>query len=352
MTDPAVLALISDPALREDLDRVAAAAGLRVVHQAAGATPDRRAWKAAAAIVLDPAAAADCPGPRRPAIYVVTAFEAGAETLRAALAVGAGDALRLPDDEQALLRALAEAGGGVRDDRVAAGALLAVLPGHGGAGASVLAAALAQRAGDALLVDLDEFGGGVDLLFARENDPGLRWPDLTVCDGGLDWAALRRALPGDGHPSLLSAGPGAEISPTTLLAVCDAARRAGVTVVCDLPGRPGEAAETALRAADLVVLVCQATVRGCASARARSHGLAAFPNSGVVVRGPAPGGLRAADIAAATGLPLLAAMRPEPMLAERLERSRLRLRSRGPLAQAAGAVLGLVEQQHLSARSA
>ena len=59
----------------------------------------------------------------------------------------------------------------------------------------------------------------------------------------------------------------------------------------------------------------------------------------LVVRGPAPGGIAAADVARALGLPLLAAMRPEPRLDRRLERGELPGRPRGPLAGAARAVL-------------
>lgn len=69
----------------------------------------------------------------------------------------------------------------------------------------------------------------------------------------------------------------------------------------------------------------------------------ANPNVGLVVRGPAPGGLRASDIADASDLPLIAAMRPEPMLAPQLERGGLRLRRRSPLGTAARRVLALVD---------
>ena len=46
---------------------------------------------------------------------------------------------------------------------------------------------------------------------------------------------------------------------------------------------------------------------GCASAIGGVN-----PNVGLVVRGPAPGGLRPVDVAGIVGLPLLAAMRPQP----------------------------------------
>ena len=50
----------------------------------------------------------------------------------------------------------------------ARGAVIAVIGGRGGAGASVFATALAHSATEALLVDLDPWGGGIDLLLGAE----------------------------------------------------------------------------------------------------------------------------------------------------------------------------------------
>ena len=63
------------------------------------------------------------------------------------------------------------------------------------------------------------------------------------------------------------------------------------------------------------------------------------PAVGLVVRGPAPGGIAPDEVATALGLPLIAAMRPEPGLVRALERGTAPGRPRGPLAGAAGAVL-------------
>ncbi|MDT5281855.1 MAG: hypothetical protein QOJ20_3050, partial [Mycobacterium sp.] len=53
-----ILALVGDPAIRDDVDRVAAAAGLPVVH--ASDPSSRKVWAAAAAVLLDVAAARRC----------------------------------------------------------------------------------------------------------------------------------------------------------------------------------------------------------------------------------------------------------------------------------------------------
>jgi secretion/DNA translocation related CpaE-like protein len=146
---------------------------------------------------------------------------------------------------------------------------------------------------------------------------------------------------------VLSAGPAdAEIDAVALGAVIDGGCRGGATVVCDLPRRHTPAVDAALGAADLVVLVSPADVRSCASAAVVGQWLTGTnPNVGIVVRGPAPGGLSSTDVARITGLPLLAAMRPQPGLAAELERDGLRPRRRSPLTTAARRVLEVLHRQ-------
>ena len=74
-----VLAVLTDPELRDELDRVAAAVGVRVVHAGGGYAVSRKTWSAAAAVVLDQAAADRCGQtalPRRAHVSVLTAAEA------------------------------------------------------------------------------------------------------------------------------------------------------------------------------------------------------------------------------------------------------------------------------------
>jgi secretion/DNA translocation related CpaE-like protein len=157
----------------------------------------------------------------------------------------------------------------------------------------------------------------------------------------LAWAAVRDALPNHRGVSVLSgARHGHEVDAGAAEAVIDAGRRGGMLVICDLPRRTTSAVAGTLDGADLVVVITTCDVRGVAAASALAPVLRGVnPNVGLVVRGPTPGGLRAAEAAEVTGLPLLAGMRPEPMLAERLERGGLRLRRRSPLGAAARAVL-------------
>ena len=114
-------------------------------------------------------------------------------------------------------------------------------------------------------------------------------------------------------------------------------------MVCDLPRALTDPVEAALNAADLVVVVSPCDVRSCAAGAAITSRLrCANPNVGLVVRGPAPGGLRAAEVAEIVGLPLLATVRAEPRLAQRLEHSALRLPRRCALAAAAARVLAVL----------
>lgn len=176
------MAMLTDPGLRDELDRVAAAVGVRVVHLGGRHPVSRKTWSAAAAVVLDHAAADRCGRlalPRRTHVSVLTGTEAATATWAAAITVGAQHVLRMPEQEGELVRELAEAAESARDDGIC-GAVVAVIGGRGGAGASLFAVALAQAAADALLVDLDPWAGGIDLLVGGETAPGLRWPDLAL----------------------------------------------------------------------------------------------------------------------------------------------------------------------------
>ena len=345
-----ILALVGDPPLRDDVDRVAAAVGLPVVH--ASDPSGRNAWTGAVAVLLDSDAAARCACrglPRRARVVLVVGAEPAAADFQAAIAVGAQQIITLPGGDGELMTELSNAADACRD-AARRGAVVGVIAGRGGAGASVFSTALAQSAtgvSDALLVDADPWGGGIDLVLGCEREAGLRWPELSVQGGRLSYPALRDALPQRHGVRVLSGGrAGSDIDAAPLSAVIDAGSRGGATVICDLPRRSTGAVESVLDAADLVVVVAPADVRSCAAAAAIGPWVSgANPNAGVVVRGPSPGGLRAADVAEIVGLPLLASMRAEPRVADSLERGGLHLRRRSPLAVAARRVLAVLHQR-------
>lgn len=352
ITGGGILALVADPALDADIDRVGAAAGLRIVRSHDPSS--RRVWTSAAAVLVDTDAARRCAAaglPRRARVLLICGDEPEAADWEAAVAVGAQRIVTLPAGEQELMAVLADAGesghtGGTR------GPVVAVLAGRGGGGASVFATALAQTATESLLIDGDPWGGGLDLVLGSETEPGLRWPDLSLAGGRVSYPSLRDALPRRHGVSVLSGSrvlsggrTSNDIDVAPLDAVIDAGSRGGVTVVCDVARRPTPATEIALAAADLVVLVTPADVRSCAAAAATAQWVTAGnPNTGVVVRGPAPGGLRPVDVARIVGLPVLASMRPQPGIEALLERGGLRIRPRSPLARAARTVLAVLSQ--------
>ncbi|MBV9013579.1 MAG: septum formation initiator [Pseudonocardiales bacterium] len=337
--------------LADEVTRLAAAAGCDP-HRVTDLETVREQWSCAPLLLLDvdaAAASANAGLPRRDGIVIVSA-DGDAKAWQCAVAVGAQHVAVLPDAENWLVGALADA----VESPAEPGRVLAVLGGRGGAGASVFAIAVAVAAAGsgrhAMLVDCDALGGGLDLALGAENTDGLRWSGLALGDGRVPAAALHAALPtpqvgGRGGLTVLSCdrnGPGP--AGVAVRTVCDAGRRAGETVVCDVPRHPCEPGTAALEIADLVVLVVPAEVRACAAAatvaaRVLRYGVALQ----VVVRGPAPGGITPSDVSRALDLPVLAAMRPQPGLAGALDRGAVPGRGRGPLATAAHQVLAVLD---------
>jgi secretion/DNA translocation related CpaE-like protein len=282
-------------------------------------------------------------------VILVVGCQPAAADFQAAIAAGAQRVVILPANDGELMNELSDAADACREEDKR-GAVVGVIAGRGGAGASVFATALAQSATpacDAFLVDADPWGGGIDLVVGCEGTTGLRWPDLALQGGRLSYPALRDALPQRNGVSVLSGSrSGTDIDAAPLAAVIEAGSRGGATVICDLPRRSTGAVEAVLDAADLVVVVAPADVRSCAAAAALVPWVSgANPNAGVVVRGPAPGGLRSADVARIVGLPLLAAMRAQPGVADALERGGLQVRRRSPLAIASRRVLKMLHQR-------
>ncbi|PVZ09390.1 septum site-determining protein Ssd [Actinomycetospora cinnamomea] len=347
-----VVVMTDDEDLLDEVVRLAAAAGVELerVPDAAGV---RRRWHSAGLVLLDEAAARAV-GPlrlgRRDGVVLLCRDEPPGTIWERAVGVGAEHVVSLPEGEDWLVGALADTGPAPESGP---GRVVAVVGGRGGAGASVLAVAVAARAGSrgtrVLLVDCDPLGGGLDLVAGAEELEGLRWGGLALGHGGggrVAAASLHEALPSpDGLLTVLSCDRGgAGPEPGAAVAVIEAGRRAGEIVVCDLPRHPTDTALAVADAADLVVLLVPAEVRAVAAATRVAEPLA---HRGVplrlVVRGPAPGGLDGEDVAHALGIDLLVSVAPEPGLAAALDRGRVPGLRRGPLQDAAVAVLDALE---------
>jgi secretion/DNA translocation related CpaE-like protein len=339
------LVIADDPVLLDDILRLAAAAGadVEVVPDPVGARPR---WRLAPLVIVGPSAAAACARaglPRRPGLVLASAGPPGDAVWQLAHDVGAEHVACLPEAEPWLVDRLGEAvSGPARSGRV-----VGVIGGRGGAGASVLAAALAitaVRAGTrSILIDADSLGGGLDLIVGREGSPGLRWPDLAGTAGRINPSGLVDALPRVGDLCVLSWDRGEllAVPPAAMDAAVEAGRRSSDLVVLDLPRRLDEGAVHGLQAADLVLLVVPAEVRACAAAaRVAATITPHCERLELIVRGRSPGGLRAREVAEALGVRLAGVLRAEPGLAAALERGELPAgRGRGPLADLCRALL-------------
>ncbi len=317
---PSVPVLASaDPELLEELTRLAATAGTDVVT-VTGPGAVATAWRSAAQLLVgsDLVPALLTVGlPRRRGVAVVCpgASADDAAAWREALELGAEAVHVLPRDEATLVRLLAEA-----DGLDAEGTVVAVLGGCGGAGASVLAVGLALaavRAGHAsLLVDLDPWGGGADLLLGAEHEPGLRWRDLAGLSGTVSGAVLEEALPRPYGLGVLAWDRDAvvDVPSPALCAVLDAGTRRHDLVVVDLPRRPDELASSVLARAAATFVVVPADVRAAAAAAQAVAALAPV-SAHLVVRTGRGRALEPELISAALQLPLAAVVADERQVA-------------------------------------
>ena len=344
------LLLTADPALLDDLLRVAAAAATEVqaASDPAGAAAS---WAAAPLVVLgaDLAEAVSRAGlPARAGVLLATSAGDRADVWPLAARAGAEAVLVLPQAAGLLAERL-----GRVTSAPARATTVAVVPGRGGAGASTLACALAVTARRLrpdlrpLLVDGDPLGGGLDLLLGAEHTPGLRWPALAATRGRPAADELRGALPQVEGFSLLSwdRGDPVDLTREAAGAVLAAGCRGHDLVVLDIPRAPDPAGRRLLAAAGTALLVVPADV-GSAAAASRVAGRLAtvVPDVRVVVRTPrrhGAAGLGADQVAAAVGLPLGGRLGDEPGLAAAAERGEPPGRSgRGPLARLCRELLG------------
>lgn len=193
--------------------------------------------------------------------------------------------------------------------------VVAVVGACGGSGASTFCAALAvsgaaspsrrrrpqahQRDDSQIsrvLIDLDDAGGGIDILLGLDAHEGARWSDLRLGGGVLDAAQLRDRLPRAAGVGVLACDGAAAPSERDLEQVVSAVS-AIAAVVLDVPRWLPPAALCAVRMADAVVLVVPGEVRAAVAADTVLRRLAdAGARSILALR---PGVLDAGEVAAA-----------------------------------------------------
>ncbi len=349
MPGTAPLLVTRDDALLDDVLRLAAAAGVEidVAHDADAAL---RGWPSAPLVLvgadLAGAVAARQPARRAP-VHAVARGPAPDALFRAALALGARDVVELPGAEPWLVEVLADTAEGTTLSALT----VAVVAGSGGAGATMLASAVAMTgavAGPALLVDLDPLGPGaahvvgVDDAEGRTSGSAVTWEALGQSRGRFGSASLRSALPCAGQLAVLGfgAGPVAAPEPGLVREVMSAAQRGNDLVVVDAPRWPDPPVAEALGRSDLVVVVAVPTVPSVtSSARVVARLRPVTSRLGLVLRGN-DARLPAEHVAQALDVPLLVAVPDQRRVDEQVDLGLGPVRSRrGPLAAAARDVL-------------
>ena len=217
--------------------------------------------------------------------------------------------------------------------------VIGVVGARGGAGASTFAAALAHRfarTGATALVDLERAGGGIDVVVGIEGAGGLRWPDLVDARGTVDARELAALLPRWGGCAVLSADrtrPGAPPS--------GAVGEEHASVVLDLDRCDVLDRGAVLASCRTVLVVVPRDLRAVAGALALRPALVELvADVRLVVRGPAPGGLGALELAHVVDLPLAVSMRHDRRLAADGERGGGPTVRRGALGRAVTRVAG------------
>ena len=363
--DARPLLVTCDVEVADEVVRLAALAGVDL-EVAPDPTSSPAAWRRAPLVLLGPDVPPASRAARREGVVALGSDADDAGVWRRAVALGAAEVVVLPEGGARVVSLLGEAVHRPRPRRV-----LGVVGGRGGAGASVLATALAvtaaRRSGPVLLVDADPGGGGLDLLLGAEAVGGVRWPDVASVPPAPaagpagperdprvtsplrgEAAALLSLAPLAHGVHVLSCArvgpdpswshgpaspdPAGAPSPAALAALLDGAL-AHPLVVVDLPRDGGPLARAALARCTDTLLLVPARVRAVAAAGAVRDRVAQEGSAPALVVRAAGRGLQPAAVGAALGLPVTAVLPPERGLDDALDRGEAPARSgRGPLA--------------------
>ncbi|MCZ2401802.1 hypothetical protein IV498_01030 [Paenarthrobacter sp. Z7-10] len=319
-----VLLVTESSYLRDEAARISAAAA---VELAVAATIESAGvdWHGAGAVLVGSDISEPIPRRRGPTVLIGASGES--ETLWQQASISGVDRVAvLPHGSEWLAEFL----GRLRDP-ASTGFVLGIVGGCGGAGASTLSVLMAGHAAGlgirTLLVDGDEWGGGLDLAVGGEDLPGLRWPDLQAAAGSLNPGQLAAALPVVAGFSLLTWGQqlqGASSNPQAQglnMEVLKASRRGYELTVVDV-GRSRDALAGLGQFCDQVLVVVPARMR---SAVASAQLLAHLPplSTSVVIRGPIREGLDADLIGGSIGVPVTTVMPAVRGLTAAAERGQL-----------------------------
>lgn len=333
-----VLVVTAEEAIEAALARLAAAAGVlpTVVSSAAAAAAH---WSQAAVVLIgaDQATALARSSPvRRSGVHIVTLGAPASTLWQAAVECGAETVLELDTAQEWLVQMLTD----IADGLANRGRAVGVLAGSGGAGATVMAAALGLQLAAScptMLMDTDPLGPGQDHIVGMEGQQGIRWSELSQTAGRLSARSFSQALPSREGLAVLTWPPREvpQLSPATLQLALSAAKRGFETVIVDLPRHHPRLQAAAIAECELLVVVTVLTVPGVVAA---SRLVAALPPQvpRALVCRDVGGGVSATEAETVTETPVWVQMANQRHLAESigLGAGPLRYR-RGPLARAA-----------------
>lgn len=297
--DSAAVLVSSSQRIRDEVARVAVAAGLTLAG--AASVSDALAMRPAVVLLDSDSARHAVPGC---AVILVGLDGEEADAWTAGARCNADRVAILPQASGWLAEHL-----GMLQRARDEGTVVGVLGAVGGVGASTisvwLAACAAARSLRPLLVDGDPFGGGLELALGGEGRPGVRWPDLGEVRGTLNPDQLVHALPAMDGFSLLSMGtepPAAGVLASAAVPpVMEAARSAFELTVVDV-ARGWSADGSLLPYCDSILLVVPGRVRAISAARSLVTQLQPLPVR-AVVRGPLGPNLDPGRVADAVGVP-------------------------------------------------
>ncbi|WP_186759130.1 septum site-determining protein Ssd [Arthrobacter alpinus] len=303
-----IMVISGSSALHGEVARVssAAAVGLLVAQTLEQASVR---WDEVSAILVGSDVEAGLPGWRGATVVVGPAEDAARMWVQASR-LSADMVAVLPDSAQWLANYLTR----LREPTVGTG-IVGIVGGCGGAGASTLATLFAVGTAASefpvLLVDGDQWGGGLDAAMAAGELPGLRWPDLANASGPINPEQLAASLPRPAGVSLLSwGGDTPDVggypempAPAVIKEVMNAARAAFSLVVVDV-GRSSESLAVLGVHCDGFIVVVPARLQAAAAAARLVKDLPGAP-LGVVVRGPLRDGADIHQVGAAVGVPCI-----------------------------------------------
>ncbi|MGH3681443.1 MAG: septum site-determining protein Ssd [Natronosporangium sp.] len=218
------------------------------------------------------------------------------------------------------------------------GTVIAVVGAGGGAGATVLAATLADTAHSTgrkvLLVDGDTLGGGLEFVLGWEDHPGHRWPQLAKHHHPDDIAVALRNAPTHGQLTLLAHDRRhhLHLDATTMAIVLDAARLTHDLIVVDIPRHIDDATRGVLGTADHTLIVTTDQLHTVMAGGHVARTVNAYsPHHRLVIRTTPAGQLTADQIVNSLRLDLAGVVRSEPRLAQRIEQGGMFTNDRGPL---------------------